>query len=91
MTAPDSWIAVDAESLTVSWQSLATMVTISSSLVAVAVVYLRLFVDGRLLQFKQDISHDIRSAEFLGKQVGYVKLGELERRIAKVEDDDDDD
>ena len=84
-------IADDGQSLVVSWQSLAAMVSISSSLVAGAIVYLRLFVDGRLSQFKSALTGEIHAAgreAFLGKHVGDIvdlKLKELERRLGKVE------
>ena len=82
------------EPLTISWQSLAAMVSISSALVTVAIIYLRLFVDGRLSQFKGELTTEIhRSAKdaFLGKHVGEIvdlKLRELERRVSKVENGD---
>lgn len=92
MTLADlHWFVAQDGSLTVSWQSLAAMVSISSTLVAAAIVYLRLFVDGRLSQVKVELTAEIHKSAndaYLSKHVGEIvdlKLHDLERRVAKVE------
>ena len=82
---------VDARSLVLSWQTLAAMVSISSVVVSVAVVYLRLFVENRLGELRGSIVDAIgkTSAEsYLGKHVGELlelRLQQIERRIDKLE------
>lgn len=84
------------QTLELSWQSLAAMVSVSSVIVSVAVVYLRLFVENRLNELRTGLTTEIHrsSAEsFLGKHVGEIvdmKIAELSRRVARMENGDAD-
>jgi len=77
--------------LSVTWESLAAIVGIASVLTTLAVVYLRLFVDGRLERFKNEITNAIErsiSRSYLSKHEGEIvdlKLATMERRIERVE------
>lgn len=87
------WQEVDARSLTLTWQTLAAMVSISSVVVSVAVVYLRLFVDSKLSSLRTDILSATKEDSdklFLAKSVGELvqfRLSEIERRMARMEDE----
>jgi hypothetical protein len=64
-----------AQDLTLSWQTLAAMVSISSVIVSIAVVYLRLFVGGELLKTKLEMKDHVRR----------VMREELQDRRARAE------
>lgn len=87
------WQDVDSRSLTLTWQTLAAMVSISSVVVSVAVVYLRLFVDSKLSLLRNDIlsaSKEDSDKLFLAKSVGELvqfRISEMERRMTRLEED----
>lgn len=84
------WIYFDGESLTLSWQTLAAMATVSSIVVGVAVAFLKATWGKDLTMAAADLSSKIAATQVvIGDRVRTeIKdaLAPLERRVERLED-----
>lgn len=89
---PDNWWQkVDASPLVLSWQALAAITSISSIMVSVAVVYLRLFVENRLNSLRSSVVEAVEhqgERDYLAKNAGEMiayRMTHMEERLDRIE------
>ena len=87
-----SSVVVTGDPLILSWQALAAMVSISTTIVTVAVIVLRIFVDSRLAETKAAIIDRIAQTSgdtYLSKHFGELldlRLRQIEEKLEKLEE-----